>query len=283
MSRARRAARAAQAPGARHGRPGRRATAALSDDDLRSDVATDNCRPDPAVLGHPGRQGHRAGRLRRLPRRARDLPRPVGPEAAPRRRRAVVRGARRDRGPAAAADVAGPDRRPRLLEAAVVYGYFPCYSEGNDLVVLHDEGPRRPGAGPLHLPAAAARPAAVPRRLLPARRSSRGEPDVIAFQLVTMGSAGREATAELFAANAYRDYLELHGLSVQLTEALAEYWHARVRDELGPRRRRTPTTSTASCASGYRGCALLLRLPGLPRPRGPGQARARCSSPSASA
>ena len=48
-----------------------------------------------------------------------------------------------------------------------------------------------------------------------------------------MGSQIGEATAELFAANAYRDYLELHGLSVQLTEALAEYWHARVRAELG--------------------------------------------------
>ena len=47
------------------------------------------------------------------------------------------------------------------------------------------------------------------------------------------GSAVSRATAELFAADAYRDYLELHGLSVQLTEALAEYWHARVRSELG--------------------------------------------------
>jgi 5-methyltetrahydrofolate--homocysteine methyltransferase len=37
----------------------------------------------------------------------------------------------------------------------------------------------------------------------------------------------------LFAANNYRDYLEVHGLSVQLTEALAEYWHRRVRSELG--------------------------------------------------
>ncbi len=58
-------------------------------------------------------------------------------------------------------------------------------------------------------------------------------PDVVAFQLVTMGSAVAAATAELFEADAYRDYLELHGLSVQLTEALAEYWHARVRAELG--------------------------------------------------
>lgn len=48
-----------------------------------------------------------------------------------------------------------------------------------------------------------------------------------------MGSRVSEVTGELFAANAYRDYLELHGLSVQLTEALAELWHARVRDELG--------------------------------------------------
>jgi len=55
----------------------------------------------------------------------------------------------------------------------------------------------------------------------------------VAFQLVTVGSRISEATAELFAKNAYRDYLELHGLSVQLAEALAEYWHARVRKELG--------------------------------------------------
>jgi 5-methyltetrahydrofolate--homocysteine methyltransferase len=48
-----------------------------------------------------------------------------------------------------------------------------------------------------------------------------------------MGSHVSEVTAKLFAENAYRDYLELHGLSVQLTEALAEMWHARVREELG--------------------------------------------------
>ena len=118
----------------------------------------------------------------------------------------------------------------------MVYGYFPCYSEGNDLVVLHDDGPQKgAGAAAVHLPAAAPRPAPVPGRLLPAARTLRaGRPaDVIAFHLVTMGAKVAEATAELFAANAYRDYLELHGLSVQLTEALAELWHARVREELG--------------------------------------------------
>jgi 5-methyltetrahydrofolate--homocysteine methyltransferase len=55
----------------------------------------------------------------------------------------------------------------------------------------------------------------------------------VGFQLVTVGSKVSNATGELFEKNAYRDYLELHGLSVQLTEALAEYWHARVREEIG--------------------------------------------------
>src|SRR5581483_8923699 len=65
------------------------------------------------------------------------------------------------------------------------------------------------------------------------RAEESGERDVVAFQVVTMGGRISEAANELFQANAYRDYLELHGLSVQLAEALAEYWHARVRAELG--------------------------------------------------
>ncbi|MDQ3103678.1 MAG: methionine synthase, partial [Actinomycetota bacterium] len=65
------------------------------------------------------------------------------------------------------------------------------------------------------------------------RPKDSGELDVIGFHLVTMGSRVSEVTGELFARDAYRDYLELHGLSVQLTEALAERWHARIRAELG--------------------------------------------------
>ncbi|MFE7141610.1 methionine synthase [Streptomyces sp. NPDC057644] len=115
-----------------------------------------------------------------------------------------------------------------LLEAAVVYGYFPCVSKGEDLILLHEDGSERT------------------RFTFPRQRRGRrlcladffrpeesGETDVIGLQIVTVGSRIGEATAELFAANSYRDYLELHGLSVQLAEALAEYWHARVRSELG--------------------------------------------------
>ena len=119
-----------------------------------------------------------------------------------------------------------------LLEAAVVYGYFRCVSSGNDLIVLGPDGVTE-----------------LERFSFPRQRRDRrlcladffkpqgggqGEQtDVVAFQLATMGQRVSMATAELFAKNAYREYLELHGLSVQLTEALAEYWHARIRRELG--------------------------------------------------
>ncbi|MET9558089.1 methionine synthase [Streptomyces sp. NPDC006645] len=115
-----------------------------------------------------------------------------------------------------------------LLEAAVVYGYFPCVSKGDDLILLGDDGSERT------------------RFTFPRQRRGRrlcladffrpeesGETDVVGLQVVTVGSKIGGATAELFEKNAYRDYLELHGLSVQLAEALAEYWHARVRSELG--------------------------------------------------
>jgi 5-methyltetrahydrofolate--homocysteine methyltransferase len=130
-----------------------------------------------------------------------------------------------------------------LLEAAVVYGYFRCVSSGNDLIVL---APPRGGPGGSSSLASTDEATELERFSFPRQRRDRrlcladffkpqgaGPTDVVAFQLVTMGRRVAQATAELFAKNAYREYLELHGLSVQLTEALAEYWHARVRRELG--------------------------------------------------
>ncbi|MFJ6631553.1 methionine synthase [Streptomyces sp. NPDC091376] len=115
-----------------------------------------------------------------------------------------------------------------MLEAAVVYGYFPCVSKGDDLILLGEDGSERT------------------RFTFPRQRRGRrlcladffrpeesGERDVVGLQVVTVGSKIGDATAKLFASDSYRDYLELHGLSVQLAEALAEYWHARVRAELG--------------------------------------------------
>jgi 5-methyltetrahydrofolate--homocysteine methyltransferase len=116
----------------------------------------------------------------------------------------------------------------QLLEAGVVYGYYRAVSKDDDLIVLGKDGDE------------------LTRFTFPRQRRDRrlcladffrpeesGETDVVGFQVVTMGSKISEVTGRLFADDAYRDYLELHGLSVQLAEALAEYWHYRVRQELG--------------------------------------------------
>ena len=78
-----------------------------------------------------------------------------------------------------------------------------------------------------------------------------------------MGESVSKATAELFAKNNYREYLELHGLSVQLTEALAEYWHARIRDELGFSQSDSPEIS-AILDQGYRGSRYSFGYPACP-------------------
>jgi 5-methyltetrahydrofolate--homocysteine methyltransferase len=117
------------------------------------------------------------------------------------------------------------------LNAAVVYGYFPCVSEGNDLVILHHEGPSK---GNERLRFSFPRQSRD-RRLCLAdffKSKASGEIDVVSFQVITMGQSISDAITELFQANLYREYLELHGLSVQLTESLTEHWHARTREEL---------------------------------------------------
>ncbi len=166
------------------------------------------------------------------------------------------------------------DGRPRLrmwldriktenmLEAAVAYGYFPCVSEGDDLVVLSD--PNDPHS------------AERARFTFPRQRRDRhlclsdffrsrdsGEVDVIAFTVVTMGNRISAVANELFAKDAYRDYLELHGLSVQLTEALAEYWHGRVRSEFGFGSEDDPDLD-AVFRQGYRGSRYSFGYPACP-------------------
>ncbi|MEY4276312.1 MAG: hypothetical protein RIS26_775 [Actinomycetota bacterium] len=128
-----------------------------------------------------------------------------------------------------------------ILNPAVVYGYFPAYSDGNDLVILHHpaEGSTDGGSGGLEFTERLR--FSFPRQTrdrhlclsdFVASKDS-GKIDVVPFQLVTMGDRVSQVTADLYQAGEFREYLELHGVSVQLTEALAEFWHSRVRDELG--------------------------------------------------
>ncbi|HYN92354.1 MAG TPA: methionine synthase [Pilimelia sp.] len=153
----------------------------------------------------------------------------------------------------------------KVLEAAVVYGYFPAYAEGNDLVVL-DENAHAERAR-FRFPRQRQE-----RRLCLAdffRPRTDGQVDVVGLQLVTVGQPVSEYAAKLFARNEYRDYLEVHGLSVQLTEALAEYWHKRVRAELvlpggGTVADDDPKDLAGLLRTEYRGCRYAFGYPACP-------------------
>ena len=148
------------------------------------------------------------------------------------------------------------------LEAAVVYGYFPCVSEGNELVILHHDGPDK---GKERTRFSFPRQRRDRRLCISdffAARDS-GKVDVVAFHVVTMGNTISKAAAELFAKNEYREYLELHGLSVQLTEALAEYWHQRIREEMQVRAEDAPDLQ-GILDQGYRGSRYSFGYPACP-------------------
>jgi len=120
-------------------------------------------------------------------------------------------------------------KRERLLLPRVVYGYFPAQSSGNDLIIYQEDQtterlrftfPRQPSGKNLCL-----------ADFFAAQDS--GRMDVVAFHLVTMGRRASEYAHELFKGDNYADYLYFHGLSVEGAEALAEFWHKRIREELG--------------------------------------------------
>ena len=121
-----------------------------------------------------------------------------------------------------------------LAHAAVVYGYFPVVSEGDDVVLLTEPKPDAEQRFRFTFPRQQRDRFLCIADFIRSRELAveRGQVDVMPFQLVTMGQPIADFANELFAADSYRDYLEVHGIGVQLTEALAEYWHRRIREEL---------------------------------------------------
>jgi len=116
-----------------------------------------------------------------------------------------------------------------VLVPRVVYGYFPCQSLGNDLIIYREDQkteqlrftfPRQPAGKHLCLTDFFASTAS-------------GRVDVVGFHLVTVGRRASEYAQQLFKSDNYADYLYFHGLSVESAEALAELWHKRIREELG--------------------------------------------------
>jgi len=117
-----------------------------------------------------------------------------------------------------------------LLVPQVAYGFYAANKDGDDLVIWKDET-RTGERARFSFPRQRVEPFLCISDFF--RSVDSGEADYAAFHLVTMGAPVSERTAELFAADRYQDYLLLHGLGVEMAEALAEYWHRRIREEWG--------------------------------------------------
>jgi len=169
----------------------------------------------------------------------------------------------------------------KALDPAVVYGYFPVVSDGQDVIVLHhgNDPDGVLGTKGLLAPYGGSDGPLGTERLrfsFPRQRRDRhlcladfvkskesGQVDVMAFQLVTAGENIDKVAQTLFAKDAYREYLELNGLAMQLTEALAEYWHAQVRREWGFGNE-DPTDLSEILGVKYRGARFSLGYPACP-------------------
>jgi 5-methyltetrahydrofolate--homocysteine methyltransferase len=149
--------------------------------------------------------------------------------------------------------------REEILAPQAAYGFWPCAAEGNDVLLFDADGnrelarfsfPRQNKEGGLCIADFF-------------RDVGAGERDLIGLQVVTMGRRASEAAREWFAQNRYQDYLYLHGLSVEMAEALAEYLHRRIRGELGfaAEESRDPE---AMLAQGYRGSRYSFGYPACP-------------------
>jgi 5-methyltetrahydrofolate--homocysteine methyltransferase len=150
-------------------------------------------------------------------------------------------------------------KRECLFQPRVVYGYLPCQSQGNDLIVYNDDQETE-----------------RLRFTFPRQTDDRflclsdyfaplesGRMDVVAFDLVTMGKVASEHSAKLFAANDYKNYLYFHGLSVESAEALAELWHKKIREELGIAGKDSPDIKRLF-SQGYQGSRYSFGYPACP-------------------
>jgi 5-methyltetrahydrofolate--homocysteine methyltransferase len=136
-----------------------------------------------------------------------------------------------------------------LFDPKVVYGYFPCQSDGNDVVVYEvpsTESRVASGTQDLKHGGHGGAQGELLRFTFPRQREGRrlcisdffaskasGKVDVIGFSLVTIGAKASVETQKLFEGGEYTKYLYLHGLSVETAEALAELHHKTMREELG--------------------------------------------------
>lgn len=140
------------------------------------------------------------------------------------------------------------------LEPKVVYGYFDCHSRDETLVVQSESGnklfpfPRQSGSPGLCI--------------ADYFRTEAEGGDKVGFFVVTIGERLARITHELYASDSYHDYLMLHGLGVELTDALAEYWHEKMRIEMGIQQ--VAGDMDAYVAQGYQGSRYGFGYPACP-------------------
>ena len=150
-------------------------------------------------------------------------------------------------------------KEEKLLDPKVVYGYFPCRSDGNDLIIYEEDQKTE-----------------KLRFTFPRQKEDRflcladyfapvdsGRTDVVSFHLVTMGACASNHSAQLFASNNYKEYLYFHGLSVESAEALAELWHKTIREELGIAGKDSPDIRRLF-SQGYQGSRYSFGYPACP-------------------
>ena len=147
-------------------------------------------------------------------------------------------------------------RTEGITDLSVSYGYWPCHSDGDALILGRPDEPGAEVARFVFPRQSGGRRLCLADYFRDADEAEQLGPDVVALQLVTVGADLSRATAELFRADRYRDYLELHGLGVALAEALAEHWHARVREELA--------LDTNWSGPGHRGARYSFGYPACP-------------------
>ena len=149
--------------------------------------------------------------------------------------------------------------REEILLPQAAYGYWKCAAEGNDVILFEEEGERE-----------------IARFSFPRQNREGGlsiadffrdkdaaERDVIALQVVTMGARASEVAHRWFRQDRYQDYLYLHGLAVEMAEALAEYVHKRIRGELGFAKFEARERE-AMLSQGYRGSRYSFGYPACP-------------------
>lgn len=133
-------------------------------------------------------------------------------------------------------ELKGRCKAEKILEPAVAYGYFPCNSDGNELIVWDPETIDRPAGERAVLERFVFPRQGDKRRLCISdffRPMESSEIDVLGMHCVTVGARATEVCRGLFEGGDFTQYLYLHGFSVETTEALAEFWHKRMRQELG--------------------------------------------------